>query len=180
MIDDTPLIQASGSKLAAAVEENLIAFFHAMVKVLPEGQIVEKDMISYHITFPSNPMFKGVWRAQLSEDEADEVISETIAWFTAQGAPYFFWWTGQETTPESLGARLQARGLLDMAEQQRELASGIRQTERGAPGMAADLHQVNESLVAKVPSGFQIKAVENEIELYEFKKVFVETYEIPE
>jgi GNAT superfamily N-acetyltransferase len=79
-----------------------------------------------------------------------------------------------------LGKILQNYGMLDMAEQQQELAAGIKQTELGAPGMVADLKSMNEAVLAQVPDGFLIEQVRDEAALYDFKKVFVETYEIPE
>lgn len=163
-----------------AVQDNLFALFRAMAQVLPGSEIVETEKLSYHLAFPTNPMFKGVWQTRLSADEVDEAIDQTIAWFKKRNAPYFFWWTGPGTAPADLGTRLQARGLLDMAEQQQELAAGIHQTEQGAPGMVVDLNQVDETLLVKTPPEFIIKQVENERQLYDFKKVFVETYEIPD
>jgi ribosomal protein S18 acetylase RimI-like enzyme len=44
----------------------------------------------------------------------------------------------------------------------------------------ADLNQVDESLLARPPSGFVIKEVSDETELYDFKKVFLETYATPD
>jgi GNAT superfamily N-acetyltransferase len=176
----TILTNPTESELSNAVQENLFALFRAMAEVLPAGEIVETDYLGHHLTFPTNPMFKGVWRTRLTEDKVDRVIDETIAWFKARNAPYFFWWTGPGTTPVDLGERLQARGMLDMAEQQQELAGGIHQTEQGAPGMVADLNEVDDSLLSKTPPGFVIQAVANEKELHDFKKVFVETYEIPD
>jgi len=180
MPTETILTHPTESELANAVQENLFALFRAMAEVLPDGEIVENNRLGCHLTFPTNPMFKGVWQTRLSDDEADKAIDETLAWFKARNAPFMFWWTGPGTTPTDLDARLRARGLLDMAEQQQELAAGIHQTEQGAPGMVADLHQVDESLLKKTPPGFVIKEITTESELYDFKKVFVETYEIPE
>jgi ribosomal protein S18 acetylase RimI-like enzyme len=67
-----------------------------------------------------------------------------------------------------------------MAEQQKELAPGIVQTEAGAPCMVADLNQMNHVALTEVPPGFSIRKVANEKELESFKSVFLESYEIPE
>lgn len=67
-----------------------------------------------------------------------------------------------------------------MAEQTKELAKGILSTEQGSPCMVAELTQMNETVLTKTPVGFEIKEVKTEVGLYDFKKVFVETYEIPE
>lgn len=174
------LTHPSEAELAAAVEENLFALFRAMAATLPDNELVEGEKLSYHLTFPSNPMFKGVWRTRLSAGEADDVIDETLAWFKARQAPFIFWWTGPGTTPNDLGERLVARGLLSMEAQMQELAPGIVSTELGAPGMVADLRDMNEVALSQAPPGFTIEEVQDEASLYDFKRVFVESYEIPE
>jgi ribosomal protein S18 acetylase RimI-like enzyme len=162
------------------VFENLYALFRAMANKLPQGQLVEREKLSRHLTFPTNPMFKGVWATHLSADEADTAIDETIAWFKEQGAPYFFWWTGGNTSPGDLEERLAQRGMISMTEQTQELAKGILSTEQGSPCMVAELARMNETVLTQTPEGFLIKEIEDESELYDFKKVFVATYEIPE
>ena len=176
----TVLTEATEEELAEAVQENLFALFGAMAMVLPEAEIVMGNGLNYHHAFPSNPMFKGVWGTQLAEEEVDTAVAHTIAWFQERHAPYFFWWTGPGTMPDDLGERLQGYGLLDMAEQQQELAAGIKQTHLGAPGMWADLHNMNEAVMTQTPPGFTIVKVHDEQGLYDFKRVFVETYQIPD
>lgn len=168
------------AEMGSLVQENLYALFRAMSANLPGGELVETPALSFHHTFPSNPMFKGVWATHLAPDQVDDAIDRAIAWFQARDAPFFFWWSGQGTTPDDLGACLQARGLLDMAEQQKELAAGIKQTEQGAPCMTADLHQMNETVLEQTPTDFTIKEIDDEAGLYDFKRVFVESYEIPD
>jgi GNAT superfamily N-acetyltransferase len=180
MKTETILTNPSETQLAAAVEENLFALFRAMAAALPGGELEEGQKLSRHLTFPSNPMFKGVWRTRLTEAEADEAIDETLAWFKARQAPFIFWWTGPGTTPNDLSERLMAHGLLSMEEQMQELAAGIVQTELGAPGMAANLHDMNEAALTHTPPGFVIETIQTEVALYDFKQVFVESYEIPE
>jgi ribosomal protein S18 acetylase RimI-like enzyme len=176
MTKSTP---ASDIDVLTAVDENLFDLFRAMANALG-GELEETDRLCRHLTFPTNPMFKGVWRTRLSLDEADEAIDETIAWFKQRGAPYFFWWTGHGTQPVDLGQRLTARGLISMEEQQHQLASGIVSTASGSPCMVADLQRMNEAALTTVPPGFTIEAVRDETMLVDFKRVFVETYGIPE
>lgn len=170
----------SEAELASAVEENLFDLFRAMAAALPGSEIDEGDQLSRHLAFPTNPMFKGVWRTRLAADEVDEAIDETLAWFKSRNAPFLFWWTGPSTTPDDLGERLMARGLLSMEGQMEALAKGIKQTSLGAPGMVADLHDMNEAALMQVPPGFTIEEVQDDATLEDFKRVFVESYEIPE
>ena len=177
---DYILRNATDRELGLAVFENLYALFRAMAKNLPEGQLLESETLSRHLTFPTNPMFKGVWKTQLSAEEADAVIDETIAWFKEQEAPYFFWWTGGDSSPSDLEERLAKRGMISMEEQTQELAKGILSTQQGSPCMAAELARMNEAVLSQTPEDFLIKEIADESGLYDFKKVFVETYEIPE
>lgn len=181
MMSATPfLLNPSDADLANAVEDNLFALFRAMSSTLQGGVLEESVALSRHFSFPTNPMFKGVWQTRLSEAQADEAISETIAWFKARGAPFFFWWTGHRTTPDDLGHRLAAHGLLSLEAQMQTFAPGIKSTSLGAPGMAADLSRMNEAALAAVPSGFTIEEVQDETALHEFKHVFVTSNEIPD
>jgi len=173
------LSEANDEQLGLAVQENLFDLFRSMATFLG-GELVETASFSRHFSFPTNPMFKGVWNSHLTEDNLEASIRETIYWFKAREAPYFFWWTGPGTTPGNLGKILQNYGMLDMAEQQQELAAGIKQTELGAPGMVADLKSMNEAVLNQAPEGFSIEQVQDEAALYDFKQGFVETYEIPE
>jgi ribosomal protein S18 acetylase RimI-like enzyme len=173
------LTDTTEDQLGLAVQENLFDLFRAMAANLG-GELEETDTLHRHFSLPTNPMFKGIWSTRHSEEGIDDSIQETIDWFKARKAPYFFWWTGPGTTPSNLGKHLQRHGLLDMAEQQQELAAGLHQTGLGAPGMVADLGSMNEAVLDRVPAGFLIEEVRDEPTLYDFKHVFVETYGIPE
>jgi len=118
----TILKNATDERLGLAVFENLYDLFRAMADTLPDSQLVEQEGFSRPLTFPTNPMFKGVWNTHLSEQGADSAIDGTIAWFKEQNAPYFFWWTGGNTSPSDLESRLAQHGMISMAEQTRESA----------------------------------------------------------
>lgn len=180
MMKETPLTHATESELMAAAMTNLYALFRAMAGCLPGGELEQGERLSRHLTFPTNPMFKGVWATRLAAADVDAALDETIAWFKARGAPFFFWWTGPDTGPHDLGQRLEARGLLSMEQMTETLAHGMVQTSAGAPIMAAELDQVDESLIGRTPTGFAIEEIGDEAGLREWKRVVVETYELPE
>lgn len=98
MSRDTILNVATDRELGMAVFRNLFALFRAMPNGLG-GEVEERNNFSRHISFPTNPMFKGVWETRLSNETADQAIEETIAWFKERNAPYFFWWTGPGYQP---------------------------------------------------------------------------------
>jgi hypothetical protein len=172
------LLDPTDDELARAVEENLHDLFRAQC-TLPGSELVEGPELSFHHASPTNPMFKGVWATRLEPDALEAAIDERIAWFRERDAPFFFWWTGPSTRPAGLAEHLLARGLIGMEEQSRELVPGLRASPSGAPAMAADLDAMNEDVLAQVPEGFAIEEVRDEAGLEEFRRVFVEAYEVP-
>jgi ribosomal protein S18 acetylase RimI-like enzyme len=160
-MSQTTLTQPSGAELIAAVHENLFALFRAM-QALPEAEVVENDQICYHHAFPTNPMFRGVWRARLEPEEVDDAVDEAIAWFGQQGAPDFLWWTDPETTPADLAERLIRRG--------------FDGNVTGDPGMAADLHNINEDV--RKPTGLTIIQVSDQKALEDWRDVFTISFDL--
>ena len=137
------LKNATEADLAAAVEENLFDLFRAMC-ALPESELIESEKLSFHHTFPSNPMFKGVWRTHLADHEVADVIRETLAWYKARRAPYAFWWTSSRTQPANLSETL--------------LAHGFDGNIGGDPGMGIALSDLPDSV--STPNGFTLRPVE--------------------
>lgn len=156
------LTHATTEQLAIAVEENLNALFRAMM-ILPESEIVETDAVTYHHAFPSNPMFKGVWATRLTNENADAVIDETLAWYKQRGAPFIFWWVTPRSTPADLRERLLARGF------QENIASD--------PGMAVELNALNENI--KTPENFRIERALRDSQIRDWANTFVEAFKIP-
>lgn len=175
---DTILTHATDEQLALAVEENLFALFRAMT-ALPDSQLEESSKFSRHLASPTNPMYKGVWDTRLTADEVKAAIQDNIAWFQSRNAPFFFWWTGPTTQPVDIGEHLTAHGLIDMEAQSQEMAPGIKLKATGAPGMIANLQKMNETVLGKVPPGFEICDVQEERDLQDFKRVLVEGYDMP-
>ena len=103
MTADTILKNGGAQELANAVEENVVAMFRGMARVL-KGEIEETPQLGRYHAAPASPIFKGVFHANLSADEADSTIDETVEWFRRRNAPFFFWWTGQDTQPADLGS----------------------------------------------------------------------------
>jgi GNAT superfamily N-acetyltransferase len=160
---DFILKNATPADLANAVEENLFAMFRSMVHTL-NGEIEETDKLGrYHVT-PSSPIFKGIFRTNLSEEEADATIHETVEWFKQRNAPFFFWWTGKGTQPSDLGERL--------------VAHGFTIFERDAPAMAVDIDKLNWENPR--PTELQLKPVMNDDQLLQWKQVFLDAFSIPD
>jgi len=159
---DIPLMTATEGELGLAVEENLFALFRAMT-VLEGSELVEGERVSYHLSFPSNPMFKGVWRTRVKDDEAEAVIEETLGWFRDRKAPFAFWWVGSQTQPDDLAERLVAHGL----------AANVVND----PGMAVELEQLG---AVNAPAGYETRAVWDAEGLADWRDVFVAAFGVPE
>jgi GNAT superfamily N-acetyltransferase len=173
------LTTADDVRLGVAVQDNLHALFRSMAGHL-SGALHETDSISMHLASVTNPMFKGVWRTRLTEQNADAVIDQTLDWFKSQNAPFLFWWTGVGDTPTDIGQRLVTHGLLSYEAQIDSFAPGIISTDIGAPSMAADLYRVDESLLDKTPPGFRIDIAQDMDDLLAFRQVFIESYSVPD
>jgi ribosomal protein S18 acetylase RimI-like enzyme len=173
-----PWIDPDAGTLAASANANLEDLFRSMTG-LPGSDLSETPQLCRHFAFPGNPMFKGVWGCRLRDAPA-AAIAETIEWFRAHDAPFFFWWTGPETRPADLGGQLQAAGLASMEEQQRLFARGIVQKASGGPVMVMDLREADFGLCSRAPAGLVIRPAETESDLLAFRKVFTATYQLPE
>jgi GNAT superfamily N-acetyltransferase len=160
-----PSLNASAEDLKLAFVENLFDLFRAMAH-LPGAELEQSPQLSKHLAFPINPMFKGVWQSRLTETESDAVIPETIDWFKAREAPFFFWWLDPGTQPAGFAERLKAHGFAAW--------------EEHAPGMTANLDSLHYDLMAKVPKGFEMERVQDKKALLDFKEAFIGSMEIPE
>lgn len=167
MTNPDRLTNPTPGELATAVEENLHGLFRTMALSLG-GDLTESALLGRHYASPTNPMFKGAWGARLPAETVETAITETLAWFEEQGAPFAFWWTGPSTEPADLGERLIARGLTRW------------ETEAGAPGMVATLSTLKTESLATVPVGFTIHVVDNDEALADFGRVFTAAYAVPE
>lgn len=161
-MNDTPITHATDVQLSAAVEANLFALFRAMTD-LPESEIVEGAAVSYHHAFPLNPMFNGVWKTRLSPHELDSAIEGVQAWYRARSVRLVFWWLGAQSQPATLRERLRAHGFVENI--------------AGDPGMAADLHALNEDV--RTPDGFRIVEAADEKTLEDWRDVFAAAFEVP-
>jgi GNAT superfamily N-acetyltransferase len=170
-------LRPSSSQLGQAVEHNLTALFRAMTASL-EGDLLETESLSMHHAFPSNPMFHGVWGANLEGDAVDGAIDRAIAWFKEREAPFFFWWVGPSSRPAELGKRLQARGLLSVGEQ--AYAASPTDAAAAAPCMTMDLEYVDEGVLQQTPAEFSMREASREADLHAFQRVFTEAYGTPE
>jgi hypothetical protein len=61
--------------LGHLVQENLFDLFRSHVRRRSQAaSLSRRHRLSFHHTFPTNPMFKGVWATHLAADEVEEAI----------------------------------------------------------------------------------------------------------
>jgi ribosomal protein S18 acetylase RimI-like enzyme len=161
MKSPTILTQATEDDLGTAVSKNLYALFRSM-QVLPGCELVEGERLSYHHAFPENPMFKGVWGTRLADDEVESEIDKAVKWFEQRNVPNFFWWTDSQTQPPDLPERLLKRGFDGNLE--------------GDPGMALDLHALDDK--ADELQGFSVVRASEPNTLLDWRDVFVAAFEM--
>ena len=147
--------------LRSAMEGNLVALYRAF-QLLPGAEMVESDRLCYHHAFPSNPIFKAVWRTRLPHAETDAAIDGVIDWYKMRDAPFFYWWVDPQTQPDDLPRRLLARGFV--------------QFMSDLPCMAADLRNLAES---PPPQGFSLQLAGGNAELEQWRDVLVAAYDAP-
>jgi GNAT superfamily N-acetyltransferase len=142
------LRESSHEALTEAMQENEVAFWLARARLAGWEVHVEPGLTWYR-SGPCSPMFNSVIRTTLADDEADTRIEATLAHFRADG-PQMVWWSGPSRRPLDLGARLLAYGLR---------ASGDQ------PGVAADLHALNED--SATPAGLTVERIADDAALRE-------------
>ena len=163
MTTEPILKNATEEELGRAVEENVYAMFRSMSKVL-NGELEETPQLSRYHASPSSPIFKGAYRTNLTPDDADQAIVETIAWFKDRNAPFFFWWTGNDTRPGDLGERL--------------VAHGFSVFEKDSPAMVAEIDKLNWDNPR--PAELRLAPITNDNELIRWKQTFIEAFGVPE
>lgn len=141
--------EASREALIEAIQENEAAFWLARAR-LAGWEVHEEPGLTRYRSGLRSPMFNGVIRTMISDDEADARIEAILERFRADSLP-MVWWSGPSRRPHDLGARLLARGLTSPGDD---------------PGMAADLHMLNEDIAT--PAGLTIERVAGDATLREW------------
>lgn len=108
----------------------------------PKAELHDSPNLTWLLIGVPFPLMNTVIRTQLTRDNVDEAIEETLAHFKSKNVTSFSWWTEPGTQPTDLGKHL--------------VANGFTYTE-GPPGMAVDLLKLNEDLTT--PPGLTIKRV---------------------
>ncbi len=134
----------SPEMLARAVHDNDVAFWLYRARRASWTVRQEPGLLTFVSGLDRSHWQNAVIRTELSPDEADARIGETVAWFRSRGLP-FSWVAGPAQRPADLAARLEAHGLTLDADE---------------PGMAAHLSAMPDS--APMPPGLTIERVRDD------------------
>jgi len=148
--------------LVQAIEGNMFEFFMSFRR-WREAEVHDDPEMLWSITSIPFPLFNSVCRAKIEPQNADAVIETTLSRYKARDVP-MMWWTGPATRPKNLGTALEAHGLV--------------KDEGDSPGMAVDLHALNDHL--NRPPGLRIKVVDDEESLRRWSETLVAAFPMPD
>lgn len=134
------VVDLSPSKLVEAIEANMFDFWIHIGRSQQVDLYDGPDMIRLTCDIPS-PFCNNVLRAQLTLDDIDTRIEETLSHFKSKDLP-IRWMISPSTRPSNLGNYLEAHGLTHVTD---------------FPGMAVHLPELNEDLTT--PSDLTIERV---------------------
>ena len=106
------------------------------------------------------PLFNRILKTNLSIEEIDQKIQETIDYFELKSLP-FYWQVDPQSRPKDLADRLEKAGL----------------ERRESPGMAIEIENL---VVPQEPEGFRYERATSPEKIEEYAKLLVKAYGMPE
>lgn len=151
----------SDEALVTAIRANLCDFFRLVSRSDPAEHFENSHFTRWSTPVP-HPWFNGVLSANLPGYEDEAFIAEAIQYFRDKRVHTFTWWMEPHRNPSDWEPALSKHGF------------GFSDD---TPGMAVDLHTLNES-TQKV-DGFEIRVVEDEESLRTWTNIFIKGYGLP-
>lgn len=130
------------SSMTRAIEANLWAYWKLFAR-LSQAHLQDTPELLWVATGRPFPFMNGVVRTCLTSDKVDDMVAATIDQFKQRKVPAL-WLIGPSSQPATLDQTLAAHGLRHTGDD---------------PGMAIDLHQLNDDV--SPPLGFIIKRVDD-------------------
>jgi ribosomal protein S18 acetylase RimI-like enzyme len=129
----------------------------------PKAELHDSPNLMWLLTGVPFQGMNTIIRTQLTRDNVDEIIEETVAHFKSKNITSFTWWVEPGTQPTDLRGRLLAHGFT---------------YDEGPPGMAVDLLALNEDITA--PSDLRIKHVRDAGTLKQWVSTLISGFELPD
>jgi hypothetical protein len=148
----------SADAMRDAIERNLCAFYqHA--RRLPSAAFHDDARCTWFGLERPVEFFNAILRAPFAPDDIDSQIDAVLESFRARRVPVR-WWIGPSTQPANLSKYLERHGLVPVED---------------PPGMAADLHALNEDIPS--PAGLVVRRVEDAETLGQFIAAYTRIFE---
>jgi len=151
----------SDEALVTAIRANLCDFFRHTSRSNSAEHFENEQFTRWYSPLP-HPWFNGVLCSNPHKDGDESFIDETIKYFRDTGVNTFTWWMEPHLKPSDWEPALSKYGF------------GFSDD---TPGMAVDLHEMNESI--RPADGFEIRFVDDEESMQSWAEVFVNGYGLP-
>ena len=151
----------SNDALVTAIRANICDLFRYMSRINPDEHFENSQFTRWYTPLP-HPWFNGALSSTLPKDGDGKFIEETIQFFRDKKVNTFTWWMEPHLKHSDWGSVLSKHGF------------GFADD---TPGMAVDLHEMNESM--QPMDGFEIRAVRDEESLRIWAGIFVNGYGLP-
>lgn len=151
----------SDAALVTAIRANMCDFFRLMDKINPEEHLENKNFTRWYSLLP-HPWFNGVLSSNPPNDGDDKFIRDVVKYFRDKKVNTFTWWMDPHLKPSDWKPTLTKHGF------------GFSDD---TPGMAVDLHEMNETM--QPIDGFEIRDVQDEESIRIWANIFVNGYGLP-
>ena len=150
----------SDEALVTAIRANMCDFFRHTSKSNLAEHLENRQFTRWYTLLP-HPWFNGVLSSNPHNGD-ESFIGESIEYFRLKEIDTFTWWMEPHLKPSDWTSVLSKHGF------------GF---SNDTPGMAVDLHEMNDSIQSV--DGFEIRIVDDEESLGNWAKVFVNGYGLP-
>ena len=151
----------SESALVTAIRANMCDFFRLFSRSTPEEHFENEKFTRWYSAIP-HPWFSGVLSSQLPTESDEAFITEIIEYFRAKKTQSFTWWMEPPLQSSDWKTTLSKFGF------------GFSD---GTPGMAVDLHELNES--SPKVDGLEIRLVQDDDAMRTWVEIFTVGYGLP-
>jgi ribosomal protein S18 acetylase RimI-like enzyme len=158
---DTIQTDVSDHALITAIRANICDFFRQLSRSNPAEHFENGQFTRWYTPLP-HPWFNGVLSSNLPNQDNEAMITEAIKYFRDMGISTFTWWMEPPLKSSDWESALAKYGF------------GFSDD---TPGMAVDLHALNESL--SPIAGLEVRIVEDEETLRTWIDTFMPGYGLP-
>jgi len=148
--------------LVKAIKANRFEWYRYLGRS-PNAELHDSPNLTWLLTGVPFPLMNTVIRTQLTRDNVDEIIKETVVHLKSKNVTSFTWWVEPDTQPAGLRDCLLVHGFTH---------------DEGPPGMAVDLLALSEDITA--PSDLRIKHVRDAGTLKQWVSTLISGFELPD